>query len=161
MRSYLLSWLSKKHRGATLEAFAAAEPSSWVVWEAGPWRPPTRSRDTIVSQPDMPRLESGESLAIQLVARDGGTSVTLGRDAENDVVIDDATLSRAHMRFERAAGGSWTVRDLGSSNGTRVDGVKLREEAAPVRSGSSIEAGAVRLTFYDPAGLLLRLRAVA
>ena len=160
MKSYLLSWLKRKHAGATPEAFAAAEPARWLVWEAGPWRPPTRSHETIVAQPGMPRLDAGESLAIQLVARDGGAVVTLGRGAENDLVVDDATLSRAHLRLERGADGGWTVRDLGSSNGTRVDGARLGDAAAPLHSGSTIEAGAVRLTFYDPSGLHARLRSI-
>jgi pSer/pThr/pTyr-binding forkhead associated (FHA) protein len=158
VRSYLLSWLSKKYEGVDLAAFLAAEPHDWLVWEAGPWRPPSRGRETILARPGMPRLESGESLAIALLARGGGATVTLGRAAENDLVIDDATLSRTHMRLERGPGGGWSVRDVGSSNGTRVDGAPAGADGAPLRSGSRIEAGAVRLTFHDGRALYLRLR---
>ncbi len=157
MRSYLLSWLAKRYAGADLAAFVAGEPHDWIVWEAGPWRPPSRGHETVLARPGMPRLESGESLAIALQGRVDG-SVTLGRAAENDLVIDDATLSRTHMRFERAPDGGWTVRDVGSSNGTRVDGAPAAPEGSPLRSGSRIEAGAVRLTFHDGRGLFLRLR---
>jgi pSer/pThr/pTyr-binding forkhead associated (FHA) protein len=158
VKSYLLSWLARKHATTSVEEFVRAEAPFWLVWEAGPWRPPTRTRETILARPGLPKLEAGESLAIQLAARDGGAAVTLGRDASNDLVVDDATLSRAHMRFERGADGRWTVRDLGSSNGTRVDGARALA-AAPLQPGSRIDAGAVALTFYDAAGLLMRLHA--
>jgi hypothetical protein len=160
VRSYLLSWLGKKHAAADLAAFVRAEPHAWVVWEAGPWRPPSRGRETVQARPGLPGLESGESLAIALVSRTPGAGVTLGRGADNDLVIDDATLSRTHMRFERGADGGWTVQDVGSSNGTVVDGEPARSLARPLRSGSTIEAGAVRLTFFDAAGLFARLKAL-
>jgi hypothetical protein len=158
VKSYLLSWLAKTHGSSSVEAFVRTQAAHWLVWEAGPWRPPTRTRETLLARPGLPKLNSGESLAIQLGAKGGGAHVTLGRDAVNDLVIDDATLSRSHMRFERGADGRWAVRDLGSSNGTRVDGARLGTAPAPLQSGSRIEAGAVALTFYDAAGLLLRLR---
>lgn len=158
MKSYLLSWLAKAHAATPLQEFVRAQPPQWLVWEAGPWRPPTRHRETLLARPGLPKLEAGESLAIQLVARGGGAVVTLGRDAENDLVVDDATLSRAHMRFERGGDGRWSLRDLGSSNGTRLDGAALGTTPAPLRSGARIEAGAVALTFYDAAALYLRLR---
>jgi hypothetical protein len=157
VRSYLLSWLAKKYADADAQAFARDEPHDWIVWEAGPWRPPSRGRETILARPGI-GLESGESLAIALVGRDGKPAAALGRASENDLVIDDATLSRTHMRLERGAGGRWTVRDLGSSNGTRVDGAPAEGKALPLRSGSLIEAGNVRLTFYDGAGFWGRLR---
>jgi hypothetical protein len=157
VRSYLLSWLAKKYEAADRDAFVRAEPHDWLVWEAGPWRPPARGRDTIQARPGMPGLNSGESLAISIEPAAGAQSVTVGRSTENDVVIDDATLSRVHMRLERGEGGRWSAVDLGSSNGTTVDGVLARGQAVPLKSGSVLEAGAVRLTFYDGGGFYLRL----
>ncbi len=157
MKSYLVSWLRKAHAGATLDAFERERKGEWIVWEAGPWRPPSQKRETLVSGPETRLLASGESLAIQLAARDGSAEVKLGRDPTNDVVIDDATLSRVHIVFERVAGG-WTVRDAGSRNGTRLDGQPVGAGAVPIFPGSSIEAGAVRLSFHDAASLFVRLR---
>lgn len=157
MRSYLLSWLAKKYEGVDLQAFLRAEPHDWLVWEAGPWRPPARGRNTVQARPGMPGLNSGESLAIAVAPAAGARSVTVGRSTENDVVIDDATLSRTHMRLERGEDGRWTALDLGSSNGTAVDGAPARGEALPLRNGSVIEAGAVRLTFHDGDGFHHRL----
>jgi hypothetical protein len=53
----------------------------------------------------------------------------------------------------------WTVRDAGSRNGTKVDGAAAGTASVPLTPGAHLEAGAVRLTFYDGAGLYLRLRA--
>lgn len=159
MRSYLLSWLAKKYEAADREAFVRAEPHDWLVWEAGPWRPPARGRETIQARPGMPGLNAGESLAISVEPAAGARSITVGRSTENDVVIDDATLSRIHMRLERGEGGRWAAIDLGSSNGTTVDGVLARGQAVPLKNGSVIEAGAVRLSFYDGTSFHARLTA--
>ncbi len=158
MKTYLLSWLKKSHAGQRLDEFERLRPGPWLVWEAGPWRPPSARRDTLVAGPETRLLASGESLAIQLTAKDGGPEVRLGRDADNDLVIDDATLSRVHLYLRRDAKGEWTAQDAGSRNGTKVDGAPA-VKALPLRQGSALEAGAVRLTFYDAAGLYARLRA--
>ncbi len=158
MKTYLISWLKKTHAGHRLEEFERLRPGPWLVWEAGPWRPPTSRRDTLASGPETRLLASGESLAIQLAAKDGGAEVRLGRDADNDLVVDDATLSRIHLVLRRAARGAWSAQDAGSRNGTKVDGAPA-VMALPLKQGSVLEAGAVRLTFYDAAGLYARLRA--
>ncbi len=158
MKSYLLSWLRKTHAGAKLGEFAGARGGEWLVWEAGPWRPPSSARrETLLTGPQTRLLSSGESLAIQLAARDGSSQVTLGRAADNDVAIDDATLSRVHLVLERGQDG-WTVRDAGSRNGTKVEGRGVGASSVPVRPGMRIEAGAVRLTYHGSAGLYARLR---
>lgn len=159
VKSYLVSWLRKTHAGAKLEDFERERRGDWLVWEAGPWRPPTARRDTLLAGPSTRMLAAGESLAIQLEPRRGGPEVKLGRDAENDLVIDDATLSRVHLVFQRDAQGRWTVRDAGSRNGTRVDGAPVRDAPVPLAPGSHIEAGAVRLTVHDAASLFIRIRA--
>jgi hypothetical protein len=159
LRSYLLSWLNNKYSTLTMDAFVRAQRAEWLVWEAGPWRPPARSGETLVAGGQPPvggSSSSGESLAIELAPKDG--AVSIGRGSGNDVVIDDATLSRVHLHLDRAPDGSWRVRDAGSSNGTKLNGRKLGTEPVAVEDGSAIEAGAVRLTFYGAEGMWLRLR---
>ena len=51
-----------------------------------------------------------------------GLPAVVGRDPGADLVLTDPTLSGMHAQFEPAERGSWTVTDLGSSNGTWVDG---------------------------------------
>lgn len=50
--------------------------------------------------------------------------VTLGRDQDNDVVVDDAEVSRHHARLT-LQGSNWVLEDLGSRNGTFVNGQRL------------------------------------
>ena len=79
-----------------------------------------------------------------------GTRVTLGRDHENDVPLaDDVGLSRKHLTLEKQ-GDDWVVSDLGSKNGTFVNGVRL-ERPHRLRSGDVIVAGQITATLMDPA----------
>ena len=157
MKSYLVSWLRKAHADAKIADFERERAGAWLVWEAGPWRPPSARRDTLVAGPQTRLLASGESLAIQLEPKRPGPEVRLGRGADCDLVVDDATLSRVHLVFTRDAAGRWTVRDAGSRNGTKVNGMAVRDTPVPLERGAAIEAGAVRLTFLDAAGLFERL----
>ncbi|MEO6709275.1 MAG: FHA domain-containing protein [Planctomycetota bacterium] len=58
-----------------------------------------------------------------------GDSATIGRSADCNIVIDRKDISRRHARLLRG----WVVDDLGSRNGTHVEGVKI-EEASPIAS---------------------------
>src|SRR5690348_6870417 len=64
---------------------------------------------------------------------------TLGADRACDVVIDDPAVSRRHCTIAPAPGG-FAVRDLGSTNGTFVDGVAVKEVVVPI--GTSLRIGA-------------------
>jgi len=155
-----MSWLARRHADDDLAAFRHALPGPWLVWEAGPWRPPPSDRATIQAEGRDGRSSSGDALVLEVVARGGQPStegVRLGRGPENDIAVDDGTLSRAHLRL-RQEGGGWTLEDLRSSNGTRVDGEVVRGRRVALAPGSRIEAGSVRLTFYDADGLFLRIR---
>jgi Inner membrane component of T3SS, cytoplasmic domain/Domain of unknown function (DUF1707) len=67
------------------------------------------------------------------------TSFTIGRDQRCDLYIADMTVSRLHARLARDAEG-WLLSDLGSSNGTRVNGWRLRA-AVSVQPGDMITFG--------------------
>ena len=69
----------------------------------------------------------------------------LGRSRDADVVLEDPNVSRRHAEV-RPSGGSWIVRDLGSTNGVKVNGrrIKARSRCAP---GDTIELGTARVTF--------------
>lgn len=53
-----------------------------------------------------------------------GDECRIGSHASNDLVIDDNTISRFHCRVARVGNG-WRVTDVGSRNGTRLDGVRI------------------------------------
>ena len=74
--------------------------------------------------------------------------IRIGRGAENEIVVDDAAISRLHARVEEEAG-TWRIVDLESTNGTSVDLVALRPWQPHVLShGAVIDlAGAVDITF--------------
>jgi DNA-binding CsgD family transcriptional regulator len=76
----------------------------------------------------------------------GGDKVTVGKDPENDLVIAaDGTVSRLHAVFERIGTG-WVLRDLGSRNGTFVNGERLYSERV-LRPGDEIRLGQTRLVY--------------
>ena len=77
MKSYLLSWLRKTHAGSTRADFERERAGTWLVWEAGPWRPPSPRRDTLIAGPQTGMLASGESLAIVLEPKGPGAEVRL------------------------------------------------------------------------------------
>jgi pSer/pThr/pTyr-binding forkhead associated (FHA) protein len=72
-----------------------------------------------------------------------GERATVGRADTNDLVIADERVSRLHAEFERVAG-EWLVRDLGSRNGTFVDGDRVLA-TRPVRPGQEIRIGETAL----------------
>jgi Protein of unknown function (DUF3662)/FHA domain len=75
----------------------------------------------------------------------GSGGATLGRSREADIVLDDANVSRKHAEV-RPSGGSWIVRDLGSTNGVKVNGRRI-EGAQSLKRGDVIELGTSRATF--------------
>ncbi|MFI5179614.1 MAG: FHA domain-containing protein [Vicinamibacterales bacterium] len=72
--------------------------------------------------------------------------VTIGRDASNTVVIDSPFVSKSHAVI-RYANGAYTVEDLKSANGTRVNGVPI--EVAVLTPGDTLEVGDLRFHFRE------------
>ena len=79
----------------------------------------------------------------RLVVGPGGA--TLGRSRQCDIVLNDPNVSRQHAEI-RPRGGSWVITDLGSTNGSRINGRQL-EGSEVVRPGDEIELGATSLRF--------------
>jgi pSer/pThr/pTyr-binding forkhead associated (FHA) protein len=74
---------------------------------------------------------------------------TVGQAAENGVALEqDPTASHLHAVIERFPAG-WCVTDLGSSNGTWVNGERVWS-AHRLRNGDEIRVGQTRLIFRDP-----------
>ncbi len=69
----------------------------------------------------------------------------LGRDAGAAVSIDDATVSRHHARIVVHDGGA-VLEDLGSKNGTRLNGARI-VSSRPLADGDEIRVGPAALTF--------------
>ena len=134
----------------------------------GPGVPPERSPETtsvfradFLSEAEPPAPEkpvSGvESLpagAALLVVKRGPNAgsrflldravTSAGRHPDSDIFLDDVTVSRRHAEFHRD-GGTFTVRDVGSLNGTYVN--RERVEAATLSNGDEVQIGKFRLVF--------------
>lgn len=75
----------------------------------------------------------------------------LGRDLSNDIVINDSEVSRRHARF-LLSGNTYTIEDLGSTNGTFVRGQRIGT-AVPLMPGETILLGEKVLLRFDAIGL--------
>ncbi|MEL6984388.1 MAG: FHA domain-containing protein [Actinomycetota bacterium] len=74
----------------------------------------------------------------------------IGRDRSQPVCLPVAAISRAHAQIERTTHG-YLIRDLGSRNGTFVNGDRVDEDGQPLRDGDQIVvAGVETLSFLDP-----------
>jgi len=70
---------------------------------------------------------------------------TAGRRPESDIFLDDVTVSRKHAEFLRRPGG-FSVRDVGSLNGTYVQRDRIDEVA--LRPGDEVQIGKYRLVYF-------------
>jgi hypothetical protein len=80
----------------------------------------------------------------------GPPPLVLGRSPDCQVVIDHPSVSRAHARIDAGADGEHAIADLGSSNGTFVNGARV--ERATLRDGDVLRLGdcAFRVTTTAP-----------
>ena len=74
--------------------------------------------------------------------------MTVGRTEGNDLEIPDGSVSSSHGEFTQEHG-EWVFTDLGSTNGTKVNGERV--ERVELGHGATFEIGSVAVTFYDDA----------
>ena len=139
---YALIWriirtVSRDMRGQPAqESFIMPPVSEYAITAAV-----TRGRLVVV---ESPVLDDGEEYEIN------SAPITVGRSGQNDIAIDgDEFASARHVRFEPRRDGVW-VTDLGSTNGTRLNGWRVREPV-PVRPGDRVSFGAVTFVLRDSA----------
>ncbi len=73
-----------------------------------------------------------------------GDRMVLGRSREADIVLDDPNISRRHAELRRQDG-DWTIADLGSTNGVKVNGKRI--DSAQLAPGDEIVLGTLELSF--------------
>lgn len=137
-----------------------------------PGGPPTRASE-LPSQPGVPGVpppghgggkESARTMALDSAAAlamlhsQHGTEVTFGRDPACTIVIDNPVVSARHARVGRMPGGSLYVEDLGSTNGTYVNGNRVQKQ--PITFSDDVRLGSAPVPLSDPrvAGLVLRVQ---
>lgn len=75
-------------------------------------------------------------------------NLSIGRSAHNQIVLDDAKVSRQHAEIRRVEGNYYRLSDLASSNGTWVNGQRLTVPK-DLKDGDIIEIGSVKMQFID------------
>jgi pSer/pThr/pTyr-binding forkhead associated (FHA) protein len=78
--------------------------------------------------------------------------ITVGRTGNNDLVIDDGSVSRFHAWFQQdRESGQWSVADAGSKNGTRLGRNRLApKKLSSVKGGDRLRFGKVGAIFLLP-----------
>ena len=72
-------------------------------------------------------------------------NVKIGRDLNNEICFDDITVSRSHAMIEKNENG-YSIRDLGSLNGTYLNAVAIKEST--IIAGDEIQIGKYHLTLF-------------
>ena len=128
-------------RGPQLdEPEAQVQPGATMIYKAKPPQP------TEAASPLELGLEE-ESFSLTLNGRthalEGG-KVVLGRSKDSDIQVEDANVSRRHAELRRE-GGAWWLVDLGSTNGTELNGKRVQR--SKLDDGDTITLGATELVF--------------
>ncbi len=96
-------------------------------------------------------LPAGTALLLVMRGPNAGSTfrldndlTTAGRHPDSDIFLDDVTVSRRHVEFYRE-NGRFTVRDVGSLNGTYVNGSRIEE--TELAGGDEVQIGKFRLQF--------------
>jgi phosphoserine phosphatase RsbU/P len=94
-------------------------------------------------------VDAGEQAGL-VVPLEGPGPLTIGRGEDCDLQIMDAHMSRRHSTFARHNEG-WAVRDLGSRNGTSVNGRRI-DGVCALRAGDSVQVGSTVFRFEQSGG---------
>lgn len=86
-------------------------------------------------------IDTAANRAIDLAS----ARVTLGRESRNDITIPDINVSRTHAEISLSPQGAWVITDLGSTNGTYVNGHAVASQ--PLNEGDHIAMGSTNFVF--------------
>ena len=130
-------------------AAAAAPPVVPPVAAPVPAPGPMIDQTVLYDQPVRPRPEARPAAAATLRTPAGiievrETVTLIGRSRRSDVVVEDPNVSRQHAEIRRE-GDNYLIRDLGSTNGTRVNRRDIKQ--ATLQPGDRIEVGTTELRF--------------
>ena len=93
------------------------------------------------------KFEDGDGREIPLIS---GNVWKIGRTEENAIVLPDDMVSRNHAMIQQLEGGEFYLIDMGSRNGSFVNGRRLTAPVA-LRDGDRLSFGEARLCFRNPA----------
>ncbi len=157
--SFLLSLLARQQQ-LLGGRFFERHPADWLVWEPGPSRPSrilsSNSDSTLNPSGSGPQVPADEDPLCFELKRTVRAVLTVGRGTENDLVLNDLTVSREQFVLQ-LIGTVWQLRARGTP--VTIDGEVVGPAGAPLRNGAVIAAGGARLTFYESEGFPRRLEA--
>ena len=107
----------------------------------------TRAEDKVwlAFRPVSSRRDGAADQGRNVTSLHARSSLSIGRDPDSDLTIEDPLCSRHHARLERRPNGLWIVQDLGSSNGTFVNSRRI--DHATLERGAVLQIGNTRLIF--------------
>ncbi len=89
-----------------------------------------------------PRLQIGDHNNYELTK----SIINIGRETDNDIVVDDAYISRHHLQLRKRFG-AYMLFDVDSSGGTKVNNIQVREHI--LQNGDVIHIGHTRIIYTD------------
>lgn len=160
--AFLLSLLVRQWL-LTKERFGQRYPHGWLVWEPGEWVGPARGEDISVAETRLPsnrtpdRPPQGDALCFELRGAEGAL-LRLGRADTNDIILNDMTVSREHLRLS-VEQGRWVLTPGSEAKATTVSGNPLPPGTSrPLESGDVIKVGGLTLSFYDSKRFIERVQ---
>jgi hypothetical protein len=104
----------------------------------------------------LPAVEPGTGMLVVVRGPNAGArflldrdTTTVGRHPDSEIFLDDVTVSRRHAEFVRSEDGA-TVRDLGSLNGSYVNGERVEERM--LGTGDEVQIGRFKLLYVGDGG---------
>jgi len=108
--------------------------------------------------PRGPKSHGGEGCLVEIYGQELGRRIPLtggvfeiGRSSKCDLTIDQDSVSRHHARIARSRDGRYSVADLGSTNGTTLDGTRLNTRPVRFTPGALLRIGESALRVYKAA----------
>ena len=105
---------------------------------------------------ELPVLEPGTGMLVVVRGPNAGSrflldrdATTVGRHPDSDIFLDDVTVSRRHAELARAEGGV-RLKDLGSLNGSYVNGERVEERV--LATGDEVQIGRFKLLYVGEGG---------
>jgi hypothetical protein len=135
--------------GAALEHGSGHDQPTTIVLGPTETGSDMAEEELLVAMDDVPIgigvlvVKRGPNAGTRFVLSEPVTSV--GRHPASDLFLDDVTVSRRHVEVRRTAVG-YTVRDVGSLNGTYLNRERIEAEV-PVNNGDELQVGKFRLLF--------------
>lgn len=164
-RALLLSLLSRQALMLKASGFRERYPHAWLVWEAGVWNVPDIGEEMgstrLPSGDIVDCLPQSDVLCFELPMPLPDSVIKVGRAAECDVVINDATVSREHLEIGFDGERFW-AKPLPEAAEVTINGVPMdRIHRTPLIAGVKLVLGAVALSYHPPEAFWARVAAQA